>query len=119
MVVTIFVADMDRAVRFYTEVLNCKIQFHFANQWAQLKALDGTTIGLHPASNENPAGVKGSVYLGIEVTDSIHKAVKEMKAKGVKFIGPIRDDEQILYAEFEDPDGTPLYLAQPKQAWTS
>lgn len=119
MVVTIFVNDMDRAVRFYVEVLNCKIQFHFANQWAQLKSLDGTTIGLHPASKENPAGVKGSILLGIEVKDSIHKVVDEMKAKGVKFIGPIRDDEQILYAEFQDPDGTPLYLAQPKQPWTA
>ena len=119
MVVTIFVEDMDRAVRFYTEVLNCRIQFHFANEWAQLKAQNGTTIGLHPASKEHPAGVKGSISLGIEVPDSIQKVVEEMMAKGVKFLGPVRDDDQILYVEFEDPDGTPLYLAQPKQAWTS
>jgi catechol 2,3-dioxygenase-like lactoylglutathione lyase family enzyme len=119
LIVTIFVTDMDRAVRFYVEAMDCKIQFHFGNEWAQLKSLDGTTIGLHPASEETPAGVKGSIHLGILVTDSIQKVVEEMKAKGVKFLGPIRDDEQILYAAFEDPDGTPLYLAQPKQAWTT
>lgn len=118
-IVTIFVADMDRAIRFYSEVLNCKIQFHFGNEWAQLQALDGMTIGLHPASNENPAGVKGSIHLGILVEDSIQKVVDEMTAKGVKFLGPVRDDEQILFAAFEDPDGNPLYLAQPKQAWSA
>ena len=119
MIVTIFVADMDRAVRFYAEVLDCKIQFHFGNEWAQLQTLDGMTIGLHPQSKENPAGVRGSIHLGILVKDSIQKVVEEMKAKGVKFLGPIRDDEQILIAEFQDPDGTPLYIAQPKQAWSS
>lgn len=119
MIVTIFVADMDRAVRFYAEVLNCKIQFHFGNEWAQLQALDGMTIGLHPASNESPAGVKGSIHLGILVPDSIQTVVDEMTAKGVKFLGPVRDDEQVLVAAFEDPDGNPLYLAQPKQAWSA
>jgi catechol 2,3-dioxygenase-like lactoylglutathione lyase family enzyme len=119
MIVTIFVADMDRAVRFYVETLDCKIQFHFGDEWAQLKTLDGITIGLHPASKENPAGVRGSIHLGILVTQSIHKIVEEMKAKGVKFRGPVRDEDQVLLADFEDPDGTPFYLAQPKQAWNA
>ncbi len=87
-IVTIFVADMDRAVRFYADVLDCKIQFHFGNEWAQLQTLDGMTIGLHPESKENPAGVRGSIHLGILVKDSIQKVVEEMKAKGVKFLGP-------------------------------
>jgi predicted enzyme related to lactoylglutathione lyase len=115
MVVTIIVSDMDRAVRFYTEVLNCKIQFRFGNEWAQLRTLDGTTIGLHPASATNPAGVKGSILLGIPVPGSIENAVEEMEAKGVKFTGPIINDTQVLIANFEDPDGNPFYLAQPKE----
>jgi len=116
MVVTILVSDMDRAVAFYSDVLNCKIQFRFGNEWAQLRTLDGVTIGLHPASAESPAGVKGSIVLGISV-DSIEKTISEMKAKGVKFTSPIRDDKEVLVASFEDPDGNPFYLAQPKQRW--
>lgn len=116
MVVTILVSDMDRAVAFYTGVLNCKIQFRFGNEWAQLRTLDGVSIGLHPASAENPAGVKGSIMLGISV-DSIENAMREMKSKGVKFTSPVRDDKEVLLASFEDPDGNPFYLAQPKQQW--
>jgi predicted enzyme related to lactoylglutathione lyase len=117
MVVTIFVSDMDRAVAFYTDVLNCRIQFRFGNEWAQLRSLDGTTIGLHPASQKSPAGVKGSIELGISVEDGIENVVKEMKARGVKFTGPLIDDKEVLIAHFEDPDGNPFYLAQPKQKW--
>jgi predicted enzyme related to lactoylglutathione lyase len=117
MVVTIFVSDMDRAVAFYTDILNCRIQFRFGNEWAQLRSLDGTTIGLHPASQKSPAGVKGSIELGISVEDGIENVVKEMKARGVKFTGPLIDDKEVLIAHFEDPDGNPFYLAQPKQKW--
>lgn len=116
MITTIFVADMDRAVHFYTEVLGCKLEERYGNEWAQLKT-DGATLGLHPASPENPAGVKGSIQLGIEVRDSIHDRVEQMKSKGVKFLGPVRDDDQILFASFTDPDGNPLYLAQQKAHW--
>jgi len=40
-----------------------------------------------------------------------------MTAKGTKFSGPVRDDEQLWLANFEDPDGNLLYLAQAKQKW--
>lgn len=116
MITTIFVADMDRAVNFYSEVLGCTIEARYGNEWAQLKA-DGATLGLHPASPENPAGVRGSIQLGIEVKDSIRDRVDQMKTKGVNFTGPVRDDGQILFANFSDPDGNALYLAQVKGQW--
>ncbi len=87
MITTIFVADMDRSVKFYSDVLDCKIEARYGNDWAQLKT-DGATLGLHPASAENPAGVKGSIQLGIEVKDSIRDRVEQMKTQGVKFAGP-------------------------------
>ena len=117
MITTIFVADMDRAVNFYSEVLGCKVEMRFGNEWAQLKT-DGATLGLHPASSENPAGVRGSIHLGIEIKDSIQDRVEVMKGKGVKFAGAVRDDGYILFADFEDPDGNALYLAQSKQQWS-
>jgi catechol 2,3-dioxygenase-like lactoylglutathione lyase family enzyme len=119
MITTIFVGDVDRAVRFYTDVLGCKLEMRFGNEWAQLKSDDGgAVLGLHPASNENPAGVAGSIQLGIQVPDGIHERVAEMTAKGAKFDGPVRDDGQILFANFKDPDGNRLYLAQAKEKWS-
>ncbi len=122
MIVTIFTGNMDRAVKFYTEILGMKLEHRFGAHWAQLKSEDGMTLGLHPASPENPAGVKGSIQLGAQVKDSIQKVVDEMKAKGVKFIGPVGDDGKILFANFTDPDGNPLYLAEVKMSegsWTN
>lgn len=116
MIVSIFVSDMDRATRFYTEVLGCKLDFRFGDEWAQLQS-EGTTFGLHPASKESPAGIRGSIQLGIAVSQPIQQVVEELTAKGVRFLGPVRDDTQVLIANFEDHDGNPLYLAEMKQKW--
>jgi hypothetical protein len=37
-----------------------------------------------------------------------------LKARGVVFRGDIIDDTQLLVANFQDPDGNPFYLAEPK-----
>ena len=47
---TVFVSDMDNAVRFYTEVLGLRLTNRFGDHWATVDAGKGLTIGLHPAS---------------------------------------------------------------------
>jgi catechol 2,3-dioxygenase-like lactoylglutathione lyase family enzyme len=61
----IFVSDMDRAVKFYTEVLGMKLEYRFGNHWASLRTGD-LAIGLHPESAENPAGRKGFTPRGLQ-----------------------------------------------------
>lgn len=116
-VVTVFVSNMDRAVQFYTEVLGMKVEYRFGNDWTSLKTDDGVTVGLHPASKESPAGRKGSITIGFEVSESIEKAVNSMKAKGVRFVSPIVDDKEIKAAHFEDPDGNEMYVVEAQQEW--
>ena len=111
---TIFVGDMDAAVRFYTEALELKLLERYGNHWASIDGGHGLTIGLHPASAQNPAGRAGSMTIGFRASAPIREAVATLKTRGVVFRGDIVDDTQLLIAHFEDPDGNPLYLAEPK-----
>jgi hypothetical protein len=38
--------------------------------------------------------------------------VQQLKDKGVRFTGDIVREEACLFANLEDPDGTPIYLWQ-------
>ena len=112
--VTIGVANMDRAVRFYTETLGLKLAYRFGDHWASVELGKGLTIGLHPASasGEIPGGRKGSMAIGLELSGSIEDAMKSLEAKGVKFQGPVNEGKSGKFAAFADPDGNSLYLAE-------
>jgi catechol 2,3-dioxygenase-like lactoylglutathione lyase family enzyme len=111
---TIFVGDMDAAVRFYTEALGLKLLERYGNHWASIDCGHGLTIGLHPASAQNPAGRVGSITIGFRSSEPIRQAVAALAARGVVFRGDIVDDTQLLVANFQDPDGNPFYLAEMK-----
>jgi len=113
-VVTIYVSDMDRGVRFYAETLGFKLTERHGNNWASLDGGPGLTIGLHPATPEVPAGRVGSIALGLYLAQPIEGAVSQLRSRGVKFSGPIVDDKVLSLAFFADPDGNPLYLAEMK-----
>jgi predicted enzyme related to lactoylglutathione lyase len=111
-IATIFVTDMDRSVRFYTEALGLRLTQRFGNHWAQVEA-GRLTIGLHPASAHNPAGRDGSITIGLALSTRIEDAVSSLQQKGVKFRGPIAVDPNAgKFAYFEDPDGNVLYLME-------
>jgi catechol 2,3-dioxygenase-like lactoylglutathione lyase family enzyme len=112
--VTVYVSNMDAAVRFYSETLGLKLAYRFGDHWASVEVGKGLTIGLHPASTQSPAGKKGSMTIGLELSGSIQDAVKALEAKGVRFLGPINEAKAGSFAAFEDPDGNLLYLAELK-----
>src|SRR5579872_6610897 len=90
--VTVYVSNMDRAVRFYSETLGLKLAYRFGDHWASVELGKGLTIGLHPASSHSPAGRKGSMAIGLEVSGSIHDAIKTLESKGVQFQGSVVND---------------------------
>ena len=49
--ITVMVADMDNAVRFYTETLGLKLEHRYENHYAEIEA-PGLRIGLHPVSDK-------------------------------------------------------------------
>jgi catechol 2,3-dioxygenase-like lactoylglutathione lyase family enzyme len=110
--VTVYVSNMDRAVHFYSDVLGLKLAYRFGDHWAAVEVGKGLTIGLHPASEEMPAGRKGSMAIGLELSGSIREAMKKLETKGVKFQGMVNDGKAGAFVGFEDPDGNQLYLAE-------
>src|SRR5579863_2765014 len=110
--VTVMVSNMDAAVRFYSEILGLKLAYRFGDHWASIEAGKGLTIGLHPASEQSPAGRKGSMAIGLELDGSIEDAVAKLEAKGVRFHGIVNEAKAGTFAYFEDPDGNSLYLAE-------
>lgn len=95
-----FVADMERAVKFYRDVLGLPLKFE-SPSWSEFTTGE-TTLGLHPASQQNPAG---TVELGFAVPD-VNKFHEEMAAKGVRFtLPPIKQDFGSSLAQFVDSEG--------------
>jgi lactoylglutathione lyase len=109
--VTLMVADMDDAVRFYTEVLGLELAFRGGDHWAMVTG-PGLTIGLHPKGEHGraPEPDRGpGVSIGFEVED-LAEARARLEAEGISFEGS--PDEFVKLAYFHDPDGTTLYLMQ-------
>ena len=95
-----FVADMDRAVKFYRDVAGLPLKFQSPG-WSEFVTGE-TTLALHPASEKNPAG---GVELGFTV-DNLQKFHQEMSAKGVQFsMAPAKQDYGNLLAQFVDSEG--------------
>ncbi len=114
--VTVYVSDMDRSVKFYSETLGLKLAYRFGNHWAAIEVGKGLTIGLHPASAEMPAGRKGSMAIGLELSGSIRDAIATLESRGVKFSGGANDGKAGAFVSFEDPDGNLLYIAELRRS---
>jgi catechol 2,3-dioxygenase-like lactoylglutathione lyase family enzyme len=101
-----FVADMDRAVRFYRDTLGLPLKFQSPG-WSEF-ATGEVTFALHPARDGKPAG---SVELGfrIEGLEALHAQGGE---SGLEFAGPLRREHGILLAQFLDSEGAPCTASE-------
>ncbi|MCI0623704.1 MAG: VOC family protein [Acidobacteria bacterium] len=104
----VFVANMQRAVRFYRDTLGLKLRFD-SPEWTEFVTGE-TTLALHLASPKNPAG---KVEIGFEVAD-LHAFHKEMTGKDVKFpMPPTKQDFGGELAQFLDSEGTAVSVGGP------
>ena len=95
-----FVADMDKAVKFYRDVIGLEIKFESPG-WSEFVTGE-TILALHPASEKNPAG---KVELGFTVAD-VEAFYRDISEKGVLFtMPPTKQDFGGVLAQFVDSEG--------------
>lgn len=100
-----FVADMDRAISFYRDTLGFELKFQ-SPFWSEL-ATGETTLALHPASDENPAG---GVQLGLMV-DDLAGFYARRDELGITFTQPPTEMHGVHIARFRDVDGAEVSIS--------
>src|SRR5260370_41860335 len=87
-----YVADMNRAVAFYRDTVGLELRFS-SPEWSEF-ATGTTTLALHPASAENPAG---TTHLGLHADDiaGVHPA---LTPAGVRLPRPPTPQRRITVA---------------------
>jgi predicted enzyme related to lactoylglutathione lyase len=108
--VMLYVADFDRALKWYTEILGCEELYSAPPVYARLHHRpSGVGIALHAAEAGNPDIAHGAVpYF---TTPDLDKTCADLKARGVKVDKPKREGRS-YFTDFYDPDGNTLGLQE-------
>src|ERR1700687_6057246 len=100
------VDDMDAAVRFYTEVLGCRLKLRDGNHWAAFD-VSGATLALEGGAPGGPGGA--TVSLRVE---DIQAVVQDLRTKGAT-ISDVEAGPHERRARLTDPAGNQLVLYEP------
>ena len=114
--VTIYVSDIDVAIRFFTNALGFTLTNRFGRQWATIHAGPsywttdevgaGLIIGLHPRSAKAPGpGTVGSIGFSVETYEPLETVIPELTERGVRVTGEIIRFEAGNAVSFDDADG--------------
>jgi predicted enzyme related to lactoylglutathione lyase len=95
---------------FFRDVL--ELPFVDAGHGWLIYALPPAELGIHPTDSDEEHG-KHMLYL---MCDNIEATVEQLKRKGVDFMRPVKDAGFGLLTAIKLPDGTELYLYEPKHA---
>ena len=118
--VHIICKDLEKMIRFFTEVLEAKLvglkKFGTADG-ASLN-LQGTTINLRVRKEEEELvgdasqARYGYDHIGLEV-ENIETAFKDLQARGFSFLMPPTDIPNLKIAFFKGPEDITIELVQP------
>lgn len=97
---------MDRAVEFYQNVLGLKLLFK-RQDWSEFE-IDGQRIALHKTENKATGGAVISFQ-----AEPIEETIKNLKNRGVRFVGELQVFPYGKLASFLDPDDNLIGLYQP------
>jgi predicted enzyme related to lactoylglutathione lyase len=106
-----YVKDWERAKTFYGQTLGLP-SLGAADDfgWAEYGDKDQTHLAINIWREDKPMPVNGAI--AIFSVDDAHAAVKELRARGVKCDDPVPIPNMVTYADFYDPEGNKLELAE-------
>jgi len=112
----VYVSNMDAGVRFYSEKLGLKLTNRFDDKYATVEA-GNLLLAIHPKTPRTPdPGKKGSVALGLQVDEPMERVVSRLTERGVRMSNESAPPDSGSRVEFEDEDGNPIYLWEPRAA---
>ena len=100
-----FVANMDKAVTYFRDDLGLSLRFQ-SPEWSEFSTGE-TTLALHLASAQNPAG---KVQIGFNVPD-LQAFYEEMSARGMQFTQLPTSEAGAKLARFLDYEGVECSLS--------
>jgi lactoylglutathione lyase len=109
--VRVFVTDWQRAIHFYTQMLDMKAAF-ISDGWAEF-ATGKARLALERVDPADPEAAEfGGRFVGASLrVDDIHATYKTLSGRGVEFVGaPERQPWGGWLAHLRDPDGNVLTL---------
>lgn len=107
---TIQVRDMDKSIAFYQSI-GLSLKDRWGNHYAQLTG-PGLVIGLHPSKADSNYALPGHISIGFTV-DKFDEAKTFLQNHSIDYTE--RKESGGIFLHFSDPDGTPIYLIDPKQ----
>jgi len=111
--VSIPVADQDRALKFYTEVLGFRIltdqPFNENNRWIELgiAGADTRVVLFRFGEMLQPGGLMNVALW----CDDVEATARELKARGVEFVMEPRKEHYGTTSIFKDIDGNAIVLS--------
>lgn len=101
------VADMERSIAFYRDVLGFRLA---SRDYVARFDLGDVLFELVPNPPGNKISGSGNARVSLGVND-IHQAKRELQARGVATT-PVKEEPGGLLSYFKDPDGNELCLWQ-------
>ena len=98
------VSDMERAKRFYGELLGLERTAEYEGKWCEFDTPEGKTIALDTFSPEGT-----TPYMALE-TDDIEAELERLSEAGVEVLMPVQDNKVCKMAIIRDSEGNALML---------
>lgn len=105
-----YVNDLNRAVKWYTDMLGCKVNFQAGPHYASLRMESaGYQIDLHPTeANSKDVGFGPILYFS---SKNLDQSIATLKDKGVK-VGEPKTEGSHRFVTFWDSEGNALGIQQ-------
>lgn len=108
------VADMEKALTFYRDILGLQIEADYEGQWIEF-GVGGATLALIGPPHGTPSrpGLQGGGVVALAVAD-VQASLAELQAKGVPVVSGPHDTPVCHMVMIADPDGNRIWLHQRK-----